>query len=365
MLTVRRQCSDEVDRDPWNDFVRAAPQGSYRQSTFYADFQESCRAERAHYFAAELDGLRVGQLLAIEGASYGWGLARRPLARLSLPLVRQLLPRLYWCEGPVLTAGMDQLPAHRALVASAAAYGRKRGCVCINGHPSYLGICATRDRDAVRQVYLDLGFTGCELQTPLLRTNRSEEDLWRGVRRDGKTKVKKARRQGVEIVGVGYDPDLRRQAHEVARETAARNATAVDSYDDFCRSLDHLYRHDVGEAFLSMHDGRAASFQRTVHFGDHATLGGVSYSDYSRDEKIYGNDLMQWHMIVWARERGIISLDYGGAEPDADDPKKKGIFDFKMKWGGDLVPYDYFELVPEKRLAGSLFATVRSALSGR
>jgi hypothetical protein len=38
-------------------------------------------------------------------------------------------------------------------------------------------------------------------------------------------------------------------------------------------------------------------------------------------------------------------LDYGGAEPNSEDPKMKGIYQFKAKWGGQLVAHDQCRLI--------------------
>jgi lipid II:glycine glycyltransferase (peptidoglycan interpeptide bridge formation enzyme) len=53
---------------------------------------------------------------------------------------------------------------------------------------------------------------------------------------------------------------------------------------------------------------------------------------------------MQWHIIEQGHEAGWRRLDFGGAEPDSLDPKMQGIYQFKAKWGGELVASDRLRL---------------------
>ena len=73
-------------------------------------------------------------------------------------------------------------------------------------------------------------------------------------------------------------------------------------------------------------------------------LGGVSYSNYSRKERLYGNDMMQWHVLKIALKVDCDWLDYGGVNPTSENPKLKGIYQFKAKWGGGLERCNRFRV---------------------
>ena len=115
------------------------------------------------------------------------------------------------------------------------------------------------------------------------------------------------------------------------------------------RVLQYHGSHGVMRAFVALHRGRGVAYQNVTCYNRNAQLGGVAYSDYSRSERIYGNDLMQWHVMQVVRAMGVEWLDYGGADPDSEDSKAQGIYKFKAKWGGDLVRCDRFRLLAAGR----------------
>ena len=57
---------------------------------------------------------------------------------------------------------------------------------------------------------------------------------------------------------------------------------------------------------------------------------------------IYGQDLLKWRLMQWGREHGFRVYDLMGVNPHSTDPKERGIFQFKAKWGGDLVEFPVF-----------------------
>jgi hypothetical protein len=154
--------------------------------------------------------------------------------------------------------------------------------------------------------------------------------------------VRKAGRDGIEIQSVDGSEESLCRAYGPMRDTARRNGVPILDYADFCRSFRHHHSLGIEEAFISLLKGEILSFQQVVYVNRNALLGGVSHSDLSREKQLYGNDLMQWHMITWARKKGMRWLDFGGADPESDDPKIQGIYAFKAKWGGKLVRYNTF-----------------------
>ncbi|MBN2289727.1 MAG: GNAT family N-acetyltransferase, partial [Candidatus Glassbacteria bacterium] len=63
---------------------------------------------------------------------------------------------------------------------------------------------------------------------------------------------------------------------------------------------------------------------------------GSVQSERARVEKLYCSDLLKWEVIRWGHGRGYRLYDLAGVAPDPDraDPKKRGIYQFKAKWGG-------------------------------
>jgi len=56
----------------------------------------------------------------------------------------------------------------------------------------------------------------------------------------------------------------------------------------------------------------------------------------------YPNDYLPWKIMLWAKENGYDTFDFGGAgKPNVS----YGVRDYKMKFGGELVEFGRFEQV--------------------
>ncbi|MDP6702098.1 MAG: peptidoglycan bridge formation glycyltransferase FemA/FemB family protein [Candidatus Latescibacteria bacterium] len=329
----------QIDAQAWNRRVAQVAQGGFRQTFWYGDFKAHWREEALYFIARDCEGRIVGQLLAICGSPWGWALERRPLPQLTQPLARWLVPRLYWHEGPLVFVerGADQV--RHALLDAVVSAAKVRRCLTVEGQSSHFDPNERR-RAAFGPVANRMGWNVDRRTTLAIDLEQDEESLWSNVRKEARTKVRKARKQDIEIVEVAGDEERLALAHSVVVETAARNGVASLSIDEFRHS--HKYHSEVGveRSFISLHEGVPLSFQKVICHNGNALLGGVAYSDYSRDQRLYGNDLMQWHIVEQGRAAGWRWLDFGGAEPDSPDPKMQGIFRFKAKWGGQLLSAD-------------------------
>jgi hypothetical protein len=56
-------------------------------------------------------------------------------------------------------------------------------------------------------------------------------------------------------------------------------------------------------------------------------------------------NLLHWEMILRLKEMGVLYYDLGGARASTDDPRLKGIFKFKERFGGKFVPCFYWQKV--------------------
>ena len=344
------EVAETADPAAWDDRLQTAAAGSYRQSAMFGRHQaERCCEQSLFIRAVDEDGQVVGQLLARIGAPFSWGIRRRFFAGVVLPLLRRWVPCMYWGDGPVVFVKDRRQEVYEALVRAALQEARRRGCIGVEAWPAFYGEQQDPEREWLYGLYAECGFRSTAGTTLVVDLRKEEEALWQAVRKEGRNKVRKGLKQGLEIIELGADEALWPQAHEIIRETATRNNVACWPEEEMREALRYHGSRGVYRAFIALHEGRGIAYQHVTFFNRNAQLGGVAFSDYSRHAQIYGNDLMQWHVLQAMHQMGVQWLDYGGADPDAQDPKAQGIYQFKVKWGGDLVRCDRFRLVAGDR----------------
>lgn len=110
-----------------------------------------------------------------------------------------------------------------------------------------------------------------------------------------------------------------------------------------------------GHFFFASHEGTPLSGAFVFTFGNklwfmHGASGGEK-------RKLQGNYLLQWEVIRWAKQRGIILCDFVGAPKPGDrneDDPYYGVYKFKLGFGGDVVEYlGCMDLPVSPRLAAS------------
>jgi len=334
-----------VDAGEWNDRLSASPEGFWRQSTFFAEYKQRFWFEEPVYLVARNSAGRiVGQLLACFTHPYGWSLHRRGLLRLA-PLLSALAPSFYWLDGPVIFPREAYDQVLDAFLGWMKSEGERRGCVVGKATPSVYGEDFLERRPMLQRLYGEHGFTQHARSTILVELDQDRETLFKNLKREARTKIRKATEQGVQVSEVRNDEEGLARLHRVMAETARRNGVPALSLETLRRSSwSYHYSQGLSRGFVSTHQGQLVSSQQAAVFNRIMCLGGVSYTDYSRDHRIYGNDLMQWHMIEWGNRQGMRVLDFAGVAPAAASPKLRAIYEFKSKWGGREVEYGEYTL---------------------
>jgi len=339
MIEVR--VYDDVEALSWDRRVRQCLGGGFRQTSMYAQYKNRWKESPLYFVARDEDGTIVGQLLAICGSPWGWGLERRPLSSVTLPFARWIAPHLYWHEGPLVFKTVRYREVLHALLCAVVREARSRRFLVAGGQLSHFVQEPEKEQALLQEIASGLAISTETRFTLAVDLTNPCEKLWSNVRKEARTKVRKAQKQGVEIEEIGSDYQLLQRAYEVVTETAQRNGVMPLAFEDFKDSYEYHSRIGVERSFLSVFEGHPVSYQKVVYYNGNALLGGVSYSDFSRERRLYGNDLMQWYIIEQGHIDGWRWLDFGGAEPNSPDLKMQGIYKFKAKWGGQLLSCEH------------------------
>jgi lipid II:glycine glycyltransferase (peptidoglycan interpeptide bridge formation enzyme) len=162
--------------------------------------------------------------------------------------------------------------------------------------------------------------------------NQSEESLLAGFNQLWRRNIKKAEKEGVEVVRGGKD-DLA-DFHKVYVETAARDNFKPRPLRYFERMWDELNGHDQHlNLFLATWQGQVIASTIAIHVGDHYWYSYGASSAFGREAR--GSNAIQWAMMKDAMASGANCYDLRGITPTLDphDPHV-GLIQFKVGTGG-------------------------------
>jgi len=292
----------QADRNGWNSFVRAHPEGTFFHLAEWQDVLQRAFGHETHYLLAERgDGVVTGVLPLAVVKSYIFG-----SALVSTP----------FCAYGGIVAADDT--AYESLRNAACDLARRLDV-------DYLEMRNRRRREAewpCKDLYV---------------TFRKEIDP------DSEKNMLAIPRKQRAMVRKGIKEELR-------AEVDADPTRLYDMYSESLRNLgtpvfSKRYLTILQEVFAESCDivtivkgDRAVASVLNFHFRDEVLpyYGGGT----SEARAVAGNDFMYWQVMERARERGFRVFDYGRSK------RGSGAFDFKTYWGFEPTPlhYEYYLL---------------------
>ncbi|HWJ65606.1 MAG TPA: peptidoglycan bridge formation glycyltransferase FemA/FemB family protein [Nocardioides sp.] len=172
-------------------------------------------------------------------------------------------------------------------------------------------------------------------------TQRTEDEVLKGMNQLWRRNIKKAAKEGVEVTAGGRD-DLK-AFHDLYVHTAQRDHFTPRPLSYFETMYDALRADETtpGERFtlwLARHDGDLVASTIAIRVGEHAWY---SYGASSTEKReVRGSNAIQWAMIRDAIAAGAAVYDLRGITEtlDPDDPHV-GLIQFKVGTGGEAVEY--------------------------
>ena len=169
-------------------------------------------------------------------------------------------------------------------------------------------------------------------------TQKTEDELLKGMNQLWRRNIKKAAKMGVEV-RLGTRDDLAR-FHELYLETAERDGFTGRPLTYFEHMWDVLNAEEDGrmKLYLSEHEGDLVAATTFVTVGEHAWYSYGASSTHKRE--VRGSNAVQWQMIRDANAAGCAVYDLRGIVEGvgADDPEL-GLIQFKVGTGGEAVAY--------------------------
>lgn len=99
--------------------------------------------------------------------------------------------------------------------------------------------------------------------------------------------------------------------------------------------------HPIGySGFIAFENDLPVGAIRVSSFNGYINEYSILRSERDTSAKLYAQDLLKWSIIEWGIKRNCSYYDLSGINPNPENPKERGIFRYKQKWGGNLTKYN-------------------------
>lgn len=266
--------------------------------------------------------------------------------RLLRPLLKRYM-RVFDFFSAVLVADTEhEAEVLAALLDKVEELARQRRVYLIN----HLKYPAPGAPDRVGQEFFtNRGFTGLKHGTYMLELARGEEQLWKDLKREARTAVRKAGKQGIEVRLGGGEEDFARY-YELFEQNRRRDSAKgiyrpVYSYETIVNYLRMMSAAGALQLFCAEKEGKVGSCTVVYYYNGIVSFGLHARADEWHEQKLRDGDVLCWEMIKWSGAQGCRYFDVTGFDANPTNTRQEGIRKFKSKWGGECVYYDYYTKV--------------------
>lgn len=308
----------EPDRDKWSRFIREHPEGRIFQSPEMADLYKRVKRYKpvCVALADEADNIAALVLAAIQTFKGG------PVENMTARSVVFAAPLLKENDETLLEM---LLKAYDERIKREAIYSQFRNMWDQNG--------------SHKAVFEKLGFRYEEHLDIHIDLTQSEEDLHSQVNKNRRHNIRRAAKKGIsfkELTG----PADRETVNEMIKNTYKRINLPIPDDSFFHLLKDGSCLEETVKYFGAMLDGEIISSRIVLCFKD------LVYDWWSgtldEHKTKYPNDLLLWNILLWGKEKGYKTFDFGGAGKPGIP---YGVRDYKLKFGGILVNFGRYEKV--------------------
>lgn len=178
----------------------------------------------------------------------------------------------------------------------------------------------------------------------VLRTDRSEEELWNGMHKERRRNVGQAEKAGLRFEEVGT-AEGREEVIALLQKTYVRKHVPMADSTLFAR-LTEIMPENV-HFFAAYHEDRMIAGQIRLGYKE------LLYAWYAGSDEQYfklrPNDFLMWNVIKWAHEKGYTHFDFGGG---GEPGKPYGVRDYKLKYGCEMKDYGRWICVKQPIIYG-------------
>ncbi len=325
--------------DPNWDIRVKKGKGSIYQTSGYAEYLEKSLGMKNEFLIAKKDDEIVGQLVLSSG----------PLFVKYLKGKRELLFKIFsrffrvytFIKGPIV---LEQKKKKEIYSLFLDYLNKKSKKGAFMAQDLSLPI---EEGEEVYELFKEKGFYQDAWGTFLVDLTQTEDTLWKNLSKTRRNLINRGRNEGVEVKEANSKEDYEKVI-DIIEDMSNRNKIFVHPREYYHTLFEVLSSKNLIKTFFIEKNGKGIATVSVYLFNNQAIQTLVAHTNYSLEEKIQGTDILEWHIITWAKKNGYITYDLAGIRPSSSNPKDISLKEYKSRWGGKEIHYPYFSKVYSK-----------------
>lgn len=309
-----------IDREKWSEFVRNHPDGNIFQTPEMFQLYGLTKHYQPLLLISFKDNNDISGILLAVIQKEATGIIGRVTSRSII-------------MGAPLTENRDNTLATYLL----AAYKKQ-----ISGRAIYSQVRNVFDTFFLKESFEKAGF-GYEAHLDILiDLRKSISDLESEIHKERKRNISRAVNKDVEFKEITEEAEIKR-CTELIKKTYQRIQRPCLPEIVLLKGKEIL--HNNIRYFGAFYEGKLIASRIVLCYKS------LVYDWYAGTDNAflnkYPNDFLPWQIILWAKEHGYETFDFGGAgKPGVP----YGVRDFKQKFGGELVSFGRYNIIHNRLL---------------
>lgn len=189
----------------------------------------------------------------------------------------------------------------------------------------------------LKEMFQSEGYNFIPFYTIIVDLTRPLEQIWAALDKQARWGVRKAERLGVEV-SVANTWREWKEYYDLHVLHSRESHYSTDPYS-FFEEMFKLHSKNMSRLFLARFNKQIIAgslflvYKKNMIFLQNASL--------RKFLKYNPNNLIQWESIKWAKEHGVEHYDINGL-PWEKTPYLRGIYQYKKRWDGRVMPQYYY-----------------------
>lgn len=328
--------TDSVEKSAWDAAVSSHPAGTIYQTVLWAEYMKKYVKADPLYVTAKEGEKIVGTLLFFREGLGQRRVFESSLSAAILPVIKTMAPVGNWIHGPLISSGYhskEKVLAGILREIESFSKGMKIKEAIVPIHD--------KDYEWMTPVFSKFGFSQKQWATFLVDLTADEDALLSRLSKKGRKAIRSANEQNLTVTRATKEEELR-EYYQILTTHRQTLGLQTYSFENLSEMWGHLHENGKMEVFLAKEGERIIAGLGILAFNGVITEIMSAQSDYAIEKKLFGSDIIKWEIIKWGHSAGYKTYDLTGVSPSPKDPKEEGIYNFKAKWGGELITYPIF-----------------------